>query len=436
MEKSSKILFTLLFGILFIPLTLSIFKVDVIWKQLEGSFVLAQKPSFNSDVWFSGTYQEDYNKYINDNLSGRDFLVRIYNQFRFDLFDITNANGILLGKDNVLFQDFYVDALKGLDRVDSSVVTNDVKEFKALQEALRKINKSLILVIAPGKASFFPEYLPDSIKINNDSLSNYSQYTQKLLEKEVPFVDLRNFLLSKKREEKYPLFPRCGTHWSGYAVTLVMDTLAKFIEKESGVNLINFKSENGVVTNREMRFTDDDIGKAMNLLVPINNWTMKYPNVVFEKNSNKKKPSILTIGDSFTQSFWGFYPYFSELFNEKSRYWYYNKVIGWPDSLQSKYIDVHSLNLYEEIIQRDIVMIVTTEQNLKSFGFGFVHEALPMMNTDYRDFIRKRNDVVARIMRDPAWLKLVEAKAKENSITLDNMLIRDAEWVLANTKEK
>lgn len=306
--------------------------------------------------------------------------------------------------------------------------------LKHCKQHSRKKNKSLILVVAPGKASFYPEYLPDSVKINTDAVTNYSLYTHALSENNVSYIDLKQFLLSKKKEVNYPLFPRNGTHWSGYAVTLVMDTLAKFIEQESTVDLIDFKSGKGLVTDHDMRFTDDDIGKAINLLVPLKNWPMYYPNIVFEKNTAKKKPGILSIGDSFNQSFWGFYPYFSELFNEKSRYWYYNKVIGWPDSLQSKYIDVHNLNLYDEIMQRDIIMIVTTEQNLKTFGFGFVHEALPMMDENYSDFQKKREEVILRIKSDPKWLLAVEAKAKEKGVPLDVMLKRDAEWVLSNAK--
>jgi len=434
MERISKLLFVLLFGIFFIPITLAILKVDVGWKKLEGSFELAQEPAFNKEAWFDGLYQENFNKYANDMLSGRDFLIRSYNQYRYNLFDVVNAHGTIKGKENVLFQDFYIEALKGLDIVDTSKVNKDVSEFKSLQVALKKLHKSLVLVIAPGKASFYPEYLPDSIKIDADCPTNYSLYTKALTSNNVHFIDLKQFLISKKSETKFPLFPRSGTHWSGYAVTLVMDTLSKYIESESGFDLIDFKSEKGIVTDRDMRFTDDDIGKALNLLVPIKNWPMYYPNVVFEKNASKKKPGILTIGDSFNQSFWGFYPYFSELFNEKSRYWYYNKVIGWPDSIQSKYIDVHNLDLYDEIKQRDIIMIVTTEQNLKTFGFEFVHEALPVMDEDYRQFQKKRDEVILRIKSDPNWLTAVEAKAKEKGLPLEVMIMRDAEWVIANEK--
>lgn len=434
MERISKLLFVLLFGLLFVPMTLSVFNVDVVWKKLEGSFVLAQKPAFNKEAWFDGSYQDNFNKYTNDMLNGRDFLIRSYNQYRYNLFDVVNAHGTIEGKDNVLFQDFYIEALRGLDKVDTSKVNKDVAEFKALQLALKKLNKSLILVIAPGKASVYPEFLPDSIKIDGNCQTNYSLYTKALSNSNVHYIDLKQFLISKKAEAKYPLFPRCGTHWSGYAVTLVMDTLSKYIESESGYDLVDFKSETGIVTDRDMRFTDDDIGKALNLLVPIKNWPMYYPNVVFEKSAGKKKPGILTIGDSFNQSFWGFYPYFSELFNEKSRYWYYNKVIGWPDSIQSKYIDVHNLDLYDEIIQRDIIMIVTTEQNLKTFGFDFAHEALPVMDNDYREFQKKRDEVIRRIKSDPNWLSAIEAKAKENGISLDLMIKRDAEWVITNEK--
>jgi hypothetical protein len=192
----------------------------------------------------------------------------------------------------------------------------------------------------------------------------------------LPFFDAKQFILERKKKEKFPLFPRTGIHWSGYAVTLVMDTLCKFIESESGFDLVNFNSQMGTVTNKELRFTDNDMGRSMNLLFPIEDWEMYYPNIVFEKNSKKFKPNLLSIGDSFNQSFFGFYPYFEELFGKESQFWYYNKVVDWPYSLRNKFMNVDQLVTADEIKKMDIIMIVTTEQNLSDFGFGFVNSAL------------------------------------------------------------
>ena len=113
--------------------------------------------------------------------------------------------------------------------------------------------------------------------------------------------------------------------------------------------MINFHSEPGVKIKDSLRFTDNDIGNALNLLRDIPSWEMYYPRIVFDSATKKSKPDVLSIGDSFNQSFWGFYPYFSALFGPNTRYWYYNKLIGWPDSLERKAISVESLDLKKEI---------------------------------------------------------------------------------------
>jgi hypothetical protein len=375
LEKQSKYLFNTLVGLLFIPLILGLLNINFVWKSLDGVFALRKKPPLSFYGWSKGHLQEDFEKYITDNISCRDFFVRFFNQCRFSLFRLTNTDGVIVGTNDILFQTNYIEALNGIDSVNLNKVQSDVVKFKELYFKLKEINKSLILVIAPGKASFFKEYIPEKFLINNDAVSNYNKYERELKSCGVPYFDAKQFLLQKKSKEKYPLFPRSGTHWSGYAITLVMDSLSKFIENETGYNLLNFKSEPGVVTTTEMRFTDDDIGKAMNLLVPIKNWPMYYPKIVFEKDANRKRLNLLSIGDSFNQSFFGFYPYFSELFGNDSQYWYYNRTVSWPDSIADKYIDVHTLNLRDEIMKRDVIMVVTTEQNLNNFGFDFFKEA-------------------------------------------------------------
>ena len=377
MEKQSKYFFGVIVGLLFTPLLLGMLNINVVWQSLDGAFVLRKKPPLSKHGWINAHFQEDFDKYITDHISGRDFFVRCYNQIRFSMFKIAKTDGVIVGCNNVLFQTGYIESLKGNDSVNLDKVKIDVLQFKDLYFKLKSLNKSLILVIAPGKASYFKEFIPspysDSLKKEADN--NYIRYTKELNSCNVPYLDMKQYLLMKKSTETHPLFPKTGIHWSGYAITLVMDTIAKFMERESNYNLDNFKSKPGIVTTTEMRFTDDDIGKAMNLLIPIDNWPMYYPKIVFEKNTNEKKPNLLSIGDSFNQSFFGFYPYFSELFGDNSQYWYYNQVVGWPDSLVTKNINVHSLNLFDEIMKRDIIMVVTTEQNLNNFGFDFFKEA-------------------------------------------------------------
>src|SRR3954468_18075916 len=68
-------------------------------KPLDGIKELASKPAFDVNGYFEGTYQEKYNKYINENIGFRPVLIRLVNQIDYDIFHTTNAPGVVLGKD-------------------------------------------------------------------------------------------------------------------------------------------------------------------------------------------------------------------------------------------------------------------------------------------------------------------------------------------------
>jgi hypothetical protein len=171
----------------------------------------------------------------------------------------------------------------------------------------------------------------------------------------------------------------------------------------------------------------------MNLLIPARNWEMYYPNIVFSKPKGRK-PNLLSIGDSFNQSFWGFYPFFDEMFGDTTNYWYYNRIVAWPDSIEKLQINVKTMDLYSEVMNRDIVLIVTTEQNLNSFTFDFVKEFYPYVAVDHQTFLARRQDFINSINGDSAWLASVKEKAIKNNLPLETMIRMDAEWMISNEK--
>ncbi|MBI5539977.1 MAG: hypothetical protein HY951_07960 [Bacteroidia bacterium] len=427
-EKIKYGLFILMFCSLIFP---DIQKKIKIFDEagLDGVFTLADKPKFSKDGWFSGEFQEQFNKYVEDHIGFRNTLIRIRNQFEFSLFKTAHASNVVVGKEDVLYQDFYIDALLGKDLLTKEKVEEKVNKYLFVQNELAKRNITLVMLIAPGKASFLKENLPSYVDITKAQTSNYDLFSKEMARVNANCLDMRKYFLEIKKTSQYPLFPKCGTHWSGYGLTLVADTLFKYIENKSGLDLVNFHSEPGYLTDVDLRFTDDDIGKGMNLIWDIPSWKMYYPNIVFEKDETKNKPDILSIGDSFNQSFWGFYPYFSELFGNNSVYWYYNKIVSWPDSLVNKYIDVEKLDAKQETENRDIVLIVTTEHNIVNFGFGYIDKLYAI----YSGTLAEQNERVIAfenaIKADPNWLEAIRKKASEQNKTLEEMIHIDAVWM-------
>lgn len=451
-------------------------------KPLQGAYLYSKKPELTKENWFNGSFQENLNQVVEEHIGFRASFIRLRNQFEYFLFGKINASNVVAGKDDVLFQDFYIESYLGKDFLGEEVISQKVERLSFVMQELKKRNVQLIFLIAPGKASVYKEYLPEWVENEKKGPTNYDVSVRKLKEHNVPFLDMKQYFLQIKDTVPYPLFPKSGTHWSGYSITLVTDTLRKYIEQNFNIKLNSFKSLPGITTGRSeaMRFTDNDIGSAMNLIFELPLWEVYYPEVIFKKDSTAKKPNMLSIGDSFTQSFFGFYPFFSEMFDENSRYWYYNRVISWPDSIGSKYISVESLNLKKEVEQRDIILIVSTEQNLSRFGYGFLENVaelydssavfehkervarfiqkikndpeevanLQIKSKTYRTHLDKvlhkeaeklaqlEEDKIAyyetQIKSSPEWLESVRKKALEKNITLNKMIRLDAIWMVEN----
>lgn len=127
---------------------------------LKGSFEETVCPQLSFQTYLSGDFQDVMNKYIEQHIGFRPWLVRVYNQFRFSLFGQTNAKSVVVGKKGYLFEQSYIDALFGLDYVGDEKLHNDIEKTIAIAEWLDDHNKHLFIVLAPGKANFFRTMSP------------------------------------------------------------------------------------------------------------------------------------------------------------------------------------------------------------------------------------------------------------------------------------
>lgn len=378
-DPKKNIILIIVIAIIFIPL-LQRYVFYFKEKPLQGASIPADDTILTLNSWLSGRYQVRTENYLNEKFGFRSFFVRINNQKLFSLFGKTSAHGVIIGKQKVLYQRMYYDAFIGTDQADETIIAEQVRRYKYVGDYLQALNKHLLFIIAPGKVSYFPEYMPDELSLQQVKPSNYEVVVRELQKNDVNFIDFRDYFIRIKDQAPYPLFPRCGTHWSGFAATIVMDSLVKYIEHVMQQDIPDFELKPGKITNKEMKWTDSDIGDAMNLLIPIKNWDMHYPEINFINQPEKKKPELLLIGDSFSQSLFKFFPYFDHLFASQSVFWGYNRIVAWPDSLESKYINVKTLNLEDEIMKREVIIILSTEQNLGTFSFDFASECYELFN--------------------------------------------------------
>ena len=336
-------------------------------KPLDGYYIDANKNKFSWKDWFSGSYQEVQDKYLNDHFGFRSFFIRLNHQWRFSLFNKVKTQWVTVGKENYLYEENYIKAWYGDDFIGQDSIERRMYKLKMLQDTLNQLEKKIIAVLAPGKGSFYPEYIPDDFH-KEQGTTNIDVYRQCIEKWNINCLDFNRYFIDNKEKSPYPLYPQYGIHWSYYGMCIAADSIVRYIEKTNNIDMPNMYWEN-VKINQPQK-DDADISRAMNLLFQPRTFNMAYPEIQFESDEGKTKPSLMVISDSF---YWSVYSMgWGNLFAD-NHFWYYNKEI-YPENFDSPFT-TNDVNLQEEIQKYDIIVILCTDANLPNFGWGFIENA-------------------------------------------------------------
>ena len=170
--------------------------------KLKGDFRLVEDPHFSFKSWFSGDFQKKKEEYLNTSFGFRNFYVRLNNQIAYNLFNVAKANGVIIGKNNYLFEENYLKAYNGTDFIGKTNIIHRMERLKFLSDTLKKLNKSLILVFAAGKGSFYPEYFPDSYRTRKGP-TNYDYHIRFAKAYGLNYIDFNRYFVDHKYNSKY-----------------------------------------------------------------------------------------------------------------------------------------------------------------------------------------------------------------------------------------
>jgi len=401
--------------------------------HLFGSIVPTAKDSLTAESWFDGTFQENRNTYINEQFGFRNTAVRSHNQIAFSLFHKAKANGVIIGKEDYLYEIKYINAFRGAEEVSQSQVDSNLIMLNALQHKLKEKGIELVVVLNPGKASFYPEYIPDEFPIVSNR-SYYSEYQKGLNAQGIQHIDFGTWFREIKGKTVGPLIPKTGIHWSQYGATLAADSLARYCSKLLGKEMNEFYwNKDNLLLSTTMESVDEDIGLGMNLYWPIDVLPMAYPRVGVNTKygvdfgSGGIQPKVAVVSDSYFFNMLQL-PLTPDLFREVNFYYYNKQVHKWPIR---EIVTSDALAQMQDIEKSDIVFVMATECNMDEIGWGFI-------STAYRYFVLGEHfDTLAmrtekyknRIESDRVWKEAIAEKAKQNKVSLDTMIMRDARYM-------
>jgi len=227
--------------------------------------------------------------------------------------------------------------------------------------------------------------------------------------------------MNMKPDFERNLFAKGGTHWSRDGAILVLDSLLKLIEYETGEarNKIQFTD---LTKTQIPEGSDNDILKISNLMFENLDTEYYYPEYHFEKTYSKKG-KLIAISDSF---FWLIYQSGISNSFQNIKYWYYFNDV-YPESYKSPK-KVKDINISKELLEADVVLLMSSTSLLSKLGWGFTTEVndLLLKGIDKEAAIAQ---IIAGIKSDPKWFASVKAKGEKRNIELDSMLRLDAEYL-------
>lgn len=328
---------------------------------LQGAVVLEKDTSFSLKAWWSGGYQHQKEKYLNDNIGLRPFMVRVNNQLDYYLFKKLHAHDVVMGKNQELFEDGYIKAYYGKDFIGAARIKEMMRKLRFVQDSLQRAGKALLLTFVPSKGRFYPEYFPDNLRDTFTEKSNYLQMRKQALEAGINVLDLNGWYVRRKGKAEHPLFSKMGIHWTHWGADHAADSLNHRLEELLHIDMPDIKFGKVVCTDTSRG--ENDIENALNLFWPITHETLCYNTLSFEQ-SNKQKPKVIFIGDSF------FWTLLSDGIPQKCyanfEFWDYFIEIWTKDATEGKESTryIKDTDWKARMAQNDALILFFTEPNL------------------------------------------------------------------------
>ncbi len=443
---------TVLFGLLLVLLFLSpiqqqfkIFK----FKPLAGVMVATERPEFQLKSFMKGEYQNQLDRYLSENIGFRELFVRNYNQLMWSLFHKSNNETIFVGKDDWLFNDYVMNhykgkAIYGFAHNEEEMTLNmlaDARRLQTLQNVLEKYGVSFFVCIAPSKDMVCEENLPVIKENERESTIRAIDYYPPLFDSlGIHCFNYSDYFMQIRDTVSYPLYYKSSSHWTNLAATYMADTLIRYMELLSGLNLHNVSfSEPYLSWTRE---PDKDLEVVLNLNRPIETNEYPYVNVIVDDDSTAIKPRWLVVGDSYFRGFQYNLP-LDKLF-ASHHYWRYNTSI-FDDPLHDNTSEV---DLLRELLTSDIVTVLYTPCNLFDLNRSFLTQSVSCL-CDANGTPKPRVAKVLSEINDPEreryrqgiytnieWFESIKEKAEKSKITVDEAIERDIDWMLNQKQAK
>ena len=435
MKTIKKIWFLALLLLLFLPM-LQWWLHFADEKPLDGAFVETPKPVVTLKTLYEETAQDSLTSWFTEQCGFRRTMIRLNNQLLYSAFGKISAIGPVKSKNGKTFiEESYIISYTGETFIGEERIQQTSRQLKLIQDMLRTKGVTLLPVFTVGKASYYPELIPDKYLSRSRGTNNYQVYLKALQEQGVEMIDFNRYFCDRKDQFEHPLYCDLSAHWTVYAASVAMDSLVRYMESKNGQQqahaYIESFDQDGLMNQ------DDDLYRMMNLLLPLPHNTIDNPHFGFTEGY---KPKVLAISDSYWWTVWAWNVALPENLFSNSGFWFYNKTV-YPERDGQ---NVDALDYKKEIESQEFVLLVCTEATNHLWPYGFIERYLSgydnvfrwknpgdydetdRIYNEYRDSEIRR--ISENIKASPEWYDSVKKQAEEKGVSLEQSLWDNAEY--------
>ncbi len=385
---------------------------------LEGYFVPSLRPAFTFSRLITGEYQQQMAPHLDKTVGFHNELTRLINQCDYSFFSVPHAARIIVGKNDLLHDEFHINAYLGKDFIGERYIDDKVARLKYLQEfLLAKKGVTLVVILAPGKGCYYPDHIPDRLLSFKKKITNDEYYSSQLKKSGVNLIDFNQWFVSQRDTTQHVLYPKTGVHWSSYGAWLCADSLTRYLEALLDRPLPHMILDSLVqqpVTQR----VDNDMDRVLNLMWRIPVPMMTYPVFHHLYQSTLPKPAALFISDSF---YWNWHNtgIIKNTFR-RAEMWYYDKDV-YPMQL-IRPTNTAQIDLDQAISRQDVVVLLQTNAGYGNLGNGFVDRAYEF----YYPGATPVKKILTTFRSNTGMMDILKKKAEEQHLPLESVMMSDA----------
>lgn len=428
--KYDVVLFGLLMLFLFVPVVQQVTGVFTV-KPLKGHFDPAPKPEWSFESYKANAYQQQLEKYTSENFGLHEPVIRIYNQYLWSAYRKTYCHFITPGKKGWLYYTAAIDDYYGKE-VPKQFLTNadaiahaesEVLAMDSLRKVLKTYGVEFLAFLAPDKTLVYPEYLP---RRDADTMSpKMAEYfDRRMTELGFPHINMTNWFVAMKDTASFALFPKTDSHWR-YSAVYGFDSLFRFMNTLDGPDFPTLHIGKTTAYTSDKKNGDEE---TLNLLFSIRGGDVQYKSdLKVEADSTQRKPRVLFVGDSFIWGLDNNLP--AEELVESRDVWFYNKTAfeGFKNTMSK----VNEINRLRHILKADYVVFYLVGHQWWKATCGFATDALQLFNQATEAEILEARQMNA-IEFDEEWFSQLKVYASQHGIALEEALRGEADNVLEN----